>query len=118
MAKIGMVTCEKIRDIHCIGCIKCHKAIANKDGQFAKYDDDIEVVFWTGCGGCPGLYMPKMTIVNEMVDKLGREYDVIHFGTCMIKATKTAACPIDLDDMKAKIEDKWGKKVVIGSHPY
>ncbi len=118
MAKIGVLTCEKIKDIHCIGCIKCHKAISEKVGTFANHDDEIEVVFWAGCGGCPGLFMPKMTITNEMTEKLGREYDVVHIGTCMVKAVKTAGCPIDLDDMKAKIEGKWGKKVIIGTHPW
>lgn len=118
MAKIGMLTCEKIKDTHCIGCIKCHKAISKKVGTFKQHKDDIEVVFWAGCGGCPGLYMPKMTITNEMVDKLGREYDTIHIGTCIVKAVKTAGCPIDLDKMKSMIEEKWGKKVIIGSHPW
>ncbi len=118
MAKIGVLTCEKIRDIHCQGCIKCHKAIGEKNGQFANHDDDIEVVFWAGCGGCPGLFMPKMTLLDEMVNHLGRSYDVVHIGTCIEKAVKTAGCPIDLDDMKAKIEGKWGKKVYIGTHTY
>ena len=117
MAKIGVLTCQKIRDIHCMGCIKCHKAIANRDGNFADYDE-IDVVFWAGCGDCPGLYMPKVDLLNAMTGKLGREYDIIHIGTCIQKAVETAACPIDLDLMKKRIEGKFGKKVVIGTHTY
>ncbi len=117
MAKIGILTCEKINDNLCIGCMKCHKAISEKVGTFQDYDE-IETVFWTHCGGCPGLFMPKMVLVDELADKMGREYDTVHIGTCIVKAVKTAGCPLDLDDMKAKIEEKWGKKVVIGTHPW
>ena len=117
MAKIGILSCENIQDSHCIGCIKCHKAISDKEGTFGDHDD-IELVFWAGCGGCPGLFMPKMTLIDEMVTHLGRTYDVVHLGTCIQKAVNTASCPIDLDDMKQKIEDKWGKKVVVGTHPW
>ncbi len=118
MAKIGVLTCDKIRDIHCQGCMKCHKAVSEKVGTFATHDDDIEVVFWAGCGGCPGLFMPKMTLLNEIAEHMGRNYDVVHIGTCIVKAVKTAACPINLDDMKTKIEGKWGKKVIVGTHPW
>jgi predicted metal-binding protein len=118
VARIGVLTCQKIRDIHCMGCVKCHKALAEKLGGFAEHEDEIEIVFWAGCGDCPGMFMPKMTILDEMAEKMGREYDVVHLGTCMQKAVGTADCPLDLEDVKAKIEGKWGKKVIIGTHPW
>ena len=118
MTKIGVITCDNIRDKHCMGCIKCFKAAANKEGHFSEHEDDIEVVFWTGCGGCPGLYMPKFALIHEMTEKLGREYDVIHIGTCVVKAAKTSGCPIELETMKKNLETKWGKKVIIGTHTY
>jgi predicted metal-binding protein len=118
MAKIGILSCEKIKDIHCMGCIKCFKALSQKEGKFAEHEDEIEVVFWAGCGGCPELFMPKLVLVNEMVNHLGREYDVIPIATCINKAVETAACPLKPEEMKKKIEGKWGKKVIIGTHPW
>jgi predicted metal-binding protein len=35
-----------------------------------------------------------------------------------MKATQTAKCPIDLDDIKKKIETKFNKEVIFGTHPY
>lgn len=118
MAKIGIITCKKIQDINCIGCIKCHMASAEKSGEFAAHQDNIEVVFWTGCGDCPGLYMPKMLLVKDIADKLNRDFDVIHIGTCVEKAVKTAGCPIDLEVMKKTLEGKFGRKVIIGTQRY
>jgi predicted metal-binding protein len=118
MAKIGILSCEKIKDNHCIGCIKCYKAVAEKAGTFAEHKDEIEIAFWAGCGDCPGLFMPKMVLIGEQAKSLGREFDTVHIGTCMVKAVKTAACPIDLEKMKSMIEEKWGVKVHIGTHPW
>jgi hypothetical protein len=36
----------------------------------------------------------------------------------MLKANKTAACPIDLEALKTKIETVFGKPVTIGTHNY
>ena len=118
MANIGVLYCENINDRLCIGCIKCHNAIAEKLGTFGNHQDEIEIVFWSGCGGCPGLFMPKMVLLDELTEQLGRTYDVVHLGTCISKAVNTADCPLNLDDMKTKIEGKWGKKVIVGTHPW
>lgn len=117
MAKILIVTCAKIRDINCVACLKCFKAAELKEGEFAKYDD-VQITAMCGCGDCPGLVMPKLTLVLEQADYLERDIDAIHFGTCMVKASKTAACPIDLDKIAEMIKSKMGKPVVIGSHNY
>ena len=117
MANIAVVACEKIRDISCVGCLKCFKAAVKREGGFARYDD-VRVVAMTGCGGCPGLVMPKATLLMEMADYLDQDIDAVHLATCMVKAKKTAACPIDLETMKAGIEGNWKKPVVIGTHNY
>ena len=59
MAKIGIISCANIKDKHCIACLKCFKAMKERLGEFARYDD-IEIVFMSDCGGCPGLTIPKM----------------------------------------------------------
>jgi len=44
--------------------------------------------------------MPKVDLVMDQADYLERNIDAIHLGTCMVKARKTAACPIDLEKVK------------------
>ncbi|MDI6655627.1 MAG: CGGC domain-containing protein [Candidatus Hydrothermarchaeota archaeon] len=47
-----------------------------------------------------------------------REFDVVHLGTCIVKATTTAKCPIDTEGIAKRINAKFGKEVVIGTHPW
>ena len=116
--KIVIVSCEKIRDVSCVSCIKCFKAIKEKNGEFAQYDGDIEIVAMSNCGDCPGLVMPKMALVKDICEQYDRDFDTVHLGTCIVKAVQTAACPINLDGLKTKIEDTLGKNVIIGTHTY
>ena len=88
-----------------------------KNGEFAQHDT-IELVAMTDCGDCPGLTIPKVKLINEITNNLDRPFDVIHFGTCVKLAMETAACPIDFDDLKARIENKFGKEVILGTHTY
>ena len=116
--KIVIVSCKKIRDISCVSCIKCFKGIKEKNGEFAHHKGDIEVVGMADCGDCPGLVMPKLALVNDVCRQYDRDFETVHLGTCVVKAVKTAGCPIDLEGLKAKIEDILGKNVIIGTHEY
>ncbi|MBO8138484.1 MAG: CGGC domain-containing protein [Desulfotomaculum sp.] len=118
--KIAIFSCKKIRDISCIGCIKCFKAAADRAGEFSRYldDDEVEIVAMSNCGDCPGLMIPRTVLVMENLRAQGRDVDVIHIGTCMVKAVETAACPIDLEKLKNTLETKFKKEVVIGTHNY
>ena len=119
MAKIAIISCKKIRDISCVSCIKCFKGVSEKAGEFARYEGEpIEVVALGDCGDCPGLVMPKMVLIHDMLKAYGREIDAIHFATCMVKASTTAKCPISLEEMAKKIEGKFGVPVTIGTHPW
>lgn len=117
---IAIFTCKKIRDINCIACIKCFKAFSDRAGEFSRYEneEDVEIVAMTGCGDCPGLLIPRTVLVLENLKAQGREVDVVHFGTCMVKAVETAACPINMEKMKNILENKFKKEVVIGTHNY
>jgi predicted metal-binding protein len=119
MAGIVIISCEKIKDVSCVSCMKCFKSIREKAGEFARYENqEIDVVAMGGCGGCPGLVMPKLALVHDLAGVYSREIDVIHLGTCVVKATTTAGCPIKIDDLVAKIGGKFNKEVVIGTHPW
>ncbi|MEW6328172.1 MAG: CGGC domain-containing protein [Thermodesulfobacteriota bacterium] len=119
MAKIAILSCKKIKDITCVSCIKCFKAMQAREGEFARYkDEELDIVAMGDCGDCPGLVMPKLALISDVAKQYGREFDTVHLGTCIVKATSTAACPINIDRLKEMIEKKMNKKVVVGTHNY
>lgn len=117
MSKIAILYCKRIKDQSCIACAKCHKGMAEENGEFAQHDS-IELVAMTDCGDCPGLVVPKVKLLSEVTRNLDRPIDVLHMGTCMKLAMETAACPIDFESLKGTLEDKFGVKVVLGTHTY
>jgi predicted metal-binding protein len=119
MAKIAIVGCKRIQDELCIACEKCLKAMSLREGEFARYkDDELELMALGNCGDCPGLIMPKVTLMNEIAAMLDREYDIIHLGTCVVKAKKTGQCPLDFEKVAKLMKDNFNKEVVIGTHNY
>jgi predicted metal-binding protein len=118
MAKIAIVGCKRVQDQLCVACEKCLKAISTKEGEFARYEDTIELVALGNCGDCPGLIMPKLNLMNEIAGMLGREYDVVHLGTCVVKAKKTGQCPLDFEKVATLVRENFGKEVVVGTHNY
>ncbi len=117
MARIAVLYCKRIKDYSCIACAKCHKAIAEKAGEYARHDE-IDLVAMTDCGDCPGLCVPRVKLLSEVTKNLERPIDVLHLGTCMKLAMETAECPIDFDDLKPLLEEKFGVEVVLGTHSY
>ena len=106
--KIGIIICDRYRN--CAGG-KCFRSMKNKDGAFNIYKDnnDLELVGYTTCGGCPGgniEYAPEEMIKNGV--------EVIHFATGFVVGYPP--CPY-IKYFKNFIEEKYGVKVVIGTHP-
>jgi predicted metal-binding protein len=118
MKKVAIFYCKRIQDHTCIACAKCFKGAREKAGEFGHFDDDIEVVALTDCGDCPGLLMPRVTMIMGMLDDMGQTPDAIHLGTCIKMAMEHAECPLDADELKLKIEAKFGKPLYLGTHPY
>jgi len=119
MANVAVLYCRKIQDHSCIACAKCHKGMTERNGEFARYgDDELELVGMTDCGDCPGLTFPRVKLLTEVANSLERPIDIIHFGTCMKLAMETADCPIDFEDLKFLLEQKFGCEVVLGTHSY
>ena len=72
----------------------------------------------TDDGDCPGLIFPRVGMILKALEGLGREVDAIHFGTCMKLAREHGNCPLDLDEMKTVLEQKYNIPVRIGTHTY
>jgi len=117
MSKIAILYCKRVKDHSCIACAKCYKGIAEKNGEFAKYDE-IELVAMTDCGDCPGLVVPRIKLLNELTQNLDRPIEALHLGTCVKLAMETAACPIEFDDLQIILEKKFGIDVTLGTHFY
>jgi predicted metal-binding protein len=115
--KIGIIYCERIQDQSCIGCAKCYKAANDKAFVF-EGDEDIQVVFKTTCGDCPGLVLPQLQLQMTVLDALGETVDEIYFGTCVKKATAVMNCPMNIDAIKGKMEEMFKVPVTIGTHDY
>lgn len=106
--KIGIIICDRYRD--CAGG-KCFRALQNREGAFEIYkkDEDVELVGYTSCGGCPG---GNIEYTPEEMKKNGTE--VIHFATGFVVGYPP--CPY-IGHFKKFIEEKYKLKVVIGTHP-
>lgn len=84
------------------------KIIKEKKLAFEGVQDEIEIVGFTSCGGCPG--KKAVTRAAEMVK---RGADTIAFASCITKGNPIGfACP-HAEKMKAAIIEKVGKDIVI-----
>jgi predicted metal-binding protein len=106
--KIGIIICDRYRN--CAGG-KCFRALQNREGAFDIYkkDENLELVGYTSCGGCPG---GNIEYAPEEMKKNGAE--VIHFATGFVVGYPP--CPY-IGHFKKFIEEKYKLKVVIGTHP-
>ena len=106
--KIGIIICNRYHS--CAGG-KCFRAMQNREGAFDIYKkgDDLELVGYTTCGGCPGgniEYSPEEMIKNGA--------EAIHFATGFVVGYPP--CPY-ISHFKKLLENKYNIKVVIGTHP-
>ena len=105
--KIGIIICDRYKT--CAGG-KCFRAIKNREGAFDIYrNQDIELVGYTTCGGCPG---GNIEYAPEEMKKNG--VDTIHLATGMLVGYPP--CPY-INYFRDFIETKHDIKVVVGTHP-
>jgi predicted metal-binding protein len=78
VVKIGIIRCYENSE-RCAGW-NCFPAMANKTGEFAKYDT-IEIVGFDTCGGCGHGKADKILKNAKRLKEKGAE--VIHLGNCL-----------------------------------
>lgn len=107
-SKIGIIICDRYKEC---GGGKCFRSLKNREGAFDIYSvvDDVEVVGYSTCGGCPG---GNIEYVPEEMKKNGAQ--VIHLATGLVVGYPP--CPF-IRNFKAFIEEKYQLKVVVGTHP-
>lgn len=108
MTKIGIIICARYKDC---GGGKCFRALRERHGGFAVYDEDetVEIVGYSTCGGCPG---GNVEYVPEEFLKNGAE--LIHLAIGLVVGYPP--CP-NIRRFKTYIETIHKIPVVIGTHP-
>jgi len=105
--KIGIIICDRYRN--CAGG-KCFRSVQNREGAFSMYkNQEVEVAAFTTCGGCPG---GNIECAPEEMKKNGVTH--IHFATGFIVGYPP--CPY-MDYFEQFITEKYGMKVIFGTHP-
>ena len=104
---VGIIICNRYHT--CAGG-KCFRSLREREGAFSIYKDKkVELVGYTTCDGCPGgnvEYSPEEMIKNGA--------EVIHLATGLVVGYPP--CP-RITIFKDFIKEKYGLKVVYGTHP-
>ncbi len=107
IVKVGIIICDRFHT--CAGG-KCLRSLRNREGGFFRYkNEEVELVGFTTCGGCPG---GNIEYAPEEMKNSGAE--VIHFATGMIVGYPP--CPY-LKYFHDFIMHKYGLKFIYGTHP-
>ena len=102
--KLGIIRCMQTED-YCPGT-RDFKTIREKLGAFEGVEEDIELVGFCNCGGCPG----KKAVLRARL-LVERGADTIAFASCIQKGTPIGyPCPF-AKKMKELIEKDLGDKV-------
>jgi predicted metal-binding protein len=113
MEKILIVGCKKAMDDVCIGCSRCLVGFNRREGAFAPYGEDAQVLGLLNCGDCPGAtIVTRLAQVKLWNAPLGEKPTKIHLGPCI-----TDHCP-HKETLAGKIKAKAGIEVIEGTHPY
>lgn len=107
MTRVGIIICNRYSA--CAGG-KCLRSLRDRAGGFARYaGEDLELVGYTTCGGCPG---GNVEYAPEEMGHNGAE--VIHLATGLVVGFPP--CP-HIDYFRKFIPRKFGIPVVVGTHP-
>lgn len=83
-------------------------AINNKRGSFADLDEDLELIGFTNCGGCPG---KRILLKAKLLIERGA--DVIAFASCIKKGTPIGyPCPFH-EKMIQMVRNKFSEQVTL-----
>lgn len=105
--KVGIIICDRYKS--CAGG-KCFRSMSKREGAFDIYKGkEIKLVGYTTCGGCPG---GNIEYAPEEMKNNGAQ--TIHLATGMLVGYPP--CPY-IKYFKDFIENKYGLKVVVGTHP-
>ncbi len=104
--KVGVIRCMQTEDF-CPGTGD-FRAIQNRTGMFQDVKEEIEIIGFINCGGCPA----KKAVLRAR-ELVRRGADTIAFASCIQKGTPIGyPCPFAAK-MKQLIENDLGDRVKI-----
>lgn len=104
--KVGIIRCMQTEDM-CPGT-SCFKVMKSKKLAFDGVSEEIEIIGFNSCGGCPG-----KKAVTRAAEIVKRGADTIALASCITKGTPIGfPCP-HAEQMKAAIEKKVGESIRI-----
>ena len=102
--KVGIIRCMQTEDF-CPGTTD-FRMIREKKGAFEGVEEDIEIIGFINCGGCPG----KKAVLRAR-ELVNRGADSIAFASCIQKGTPIGyACPF-AKRMKDVIQHDLGDRI-------
>ena len=102
--KVGIIRCMQTEDF-CPGTTD-FRMIREKKGAFEGVEEDIEIIGFINCGGCPG----KKAVLRAR-ELVNRGADSIAFASCIQKGTPIGyACPFAIR-MKDVIQNDLGNGI-------
>lgn len=83
MKKIGLLTCSNMTQN--VGCssFKCLESAYDRDGEFARYDEEVRVLGVVNCAGCPGTTGHEK-ILKRVNALAASGVSAIHMTSCMV----------------------------------
>jgi predicted metal-binding protein len=104
---LGIIICDRYHS--CAGG-KCFRSLQNNEGAFELYkNQEVKLAAFTTCGGCPG---GNIEYAPEEMKKNGVTH--VHFATGFLVGYPP--CPY-MEHFARFIPEKYGMKVVFGTHP-
>ncbi len=104
--KLGIIRCMQTED-YCPGTTD-FKVIKNRKGAFEGVEEDIELIGFINCGGCPG----KKAVLRAR-ELVKRGADTIAFASCIQKGTPIGyPCPF-AEKMRELVSKEAGEDVRI-----
>lgn len=104
--KVGIFRCMQTEDL-CPGST-CFMVVNNKKCVFEKVEDEIEIIGFSTCGGCPG-----KKVISRAKEMIRRGADTIVLASCMTKGTPIQfPCPHVGQIMKA-LESNLSKEITL-----
>ena len=104
--KVGIIRCMQTEDF-CPGTTD-FRMIREKKGAFEGVEEDIEIIGFINCGGCPG----KKAVLRAR-ELVNRGADSIAFASCIQKGTPIGyACPF-AKRMKDVIQNDLGDGILL-----
>ena len=104
--KVGLIRCQQTEDM-CPGTTD-FKEIREKKCAFEGIEEEIEIIGFVTCGGCPG-----KKAVSRAAEMVRRGADTIVLCSCITRGNPIGfACP-NMEEMKIAIKKKLGGQIRI-----